>query len=116
MHRRVMLREAVASRIEGDVVDADRVGFAGDHAQQPEPVGRRPDPLALGPADAAADEALDAAILVHYAEGGVLSVGQLADSVRYQLKDAIQIQDAGDAASGGVNRSQLVGGLAGAGF
>jgi hypothetical protein len=61
VHRRVVRREAVAARVRGDVVDADRVGLAGDHAEQAVAVRRRPDPLALRPADAAGDEALDAA-------------------------------------------------------
>jgi hypothetical protein len=40
-------------------------------------------------------------------------VGQLAHAVRDQLQDAIQVQHAGDAAGGRVQRGQLVGGLPG---
>jgi len=47
-----------------------------DHAEQAVAVRRRADPLTLDPADAARDKALDPALLVDDAEGGVLGVGE----------------------------------------
>ena len=75
---------------------------------------QRPDPLTIRPADAAGDEPLDAALLIDDAECRVLGMGKFADSVRDELQDAVQVQDAGDAAGGRVERGELVGGLAGA--
>ena len=112
VHRRVVRREAVAARVGGDVGTRIGCGLARDHAEQAVAVRRGADPLALGAADAAGDEPLDAAVLVDDTEGGVLGVGQLADAIGDQLQDAVQVQDAGDAAGGSVEGGQLVRGLA----
>ena len=106
-------REAVAAGVSADVVDADGLRIAGDDAEQAVAVRRRSDPLALRPVDAAGDEALDPEVLVDDAERRVLGVGKLADAVRDQLKDAVQIQDAGDAARRRVERGKFVGRLSG---
>ena len=75
---------------------------------------QRTDPLALGAGEAARDEPLDAEVLVDDAEGGIFGMGEFADAIRDELEDSIQVQDTGDAASGRVDRRQLVGGLTGA--
>ena len=114
MHRRVIGGEAVAAVVHDDVVDAHRMAGDDDHAEQAVAVRRRADPLSLRAAHAAGDEALDPTFLINDAQGRVLSVGQLADAIRDQLQDSIHVQHAGDAARGGVEGGQLVGGLTGA--
>ena len=106
-------REAVAARIVADIADADGVRLARDHTQKAVAVGRRTDSLAVRAADAAGDEPLDTEVLIHDSEGRILGVGELADAVRDQLQNAIQIKDAGDAASCRVHGGQFVRGLTG---
>ena len=113
VHLGVVRWEAVAARVRGNVVDADRTSLECNHTKEPEPVWRRPDPLAVGTADAAGYESLEPVVLVHDAQGCVLGVDQLADAVRNELQDSVQIQDAGDAPRGRIERRQLVGGLSG---
>jgi hypothetical protein len=111
----MICRETETAGVRPDVVDTDGVSFAGNHAEQALAVWRRADPLALRPADAAGDEALDAEVLINDAQGRVLGVGKFADPIRDELEDAIQIKHAGDAARGSVHRGQLVRGLTGPG-
>ena len=112
-HGRVVRREPVALRVAGDVGDPVGPILADDQPEQPAAVRQVADRGAIVVADAARDEALDGAVAVDDADGGVLRVDELAHPVDDHLQHAVDVEHAADAAHRLVEREQLARGAVG---
>ena len=73
---------------------------------------QRPDPLTIGARDAAGHETLHHAVVVDDAERRILGADQLPDAVDNLLEHAVQGDQPGNAAGGGVERLETFRGLA----
>ena len=96
VHRRVVRREPVAARIDGDVRDPERAVLLDDQAEEAVAAREWAD---RGPGLAAhpgRDEALDDAVRVDGPEGRVVRADQQPDLVHDDLQDIIDGLQAGD--------------------
>ena len=102
VHRRVVRREPVSSRIDGDVGDAERAVLLDDQAEEPVAARQRPD---RGPGLAAhpgRDEALDHAVRMDRPEGRVVRPDEQPDLVHDHLQDIVDGLQAGDRPGRGI--------------
>ena len=109
VHRRVVRREPVASRIDGDVRDAERAVLLDDQAEEAVAARQWAD---RGPglaADPGRDEALDDAVRVDGPEGRVARPDEQPDLVDDHLQDIVDRLQAGDGPGRGIEGVDDVG-------
>ena len=109
MHRRVIRREPVSSRIDGDVRDAERAVLLDDQAEEAVAAREWAD---RGPGLAAhprRDEALDHAMPVDGPEGRVVRPDEQPDLVDDHLQDIVDGLQAGDGPGRGIEGVDDVG-------
>ena len=99
VHRRVIRREPVAPRIDGDVRDPERAVLPDDEAEEPVAPGQVPDPRPGLAVDPGGDEAFHDAVGVDDAEGRVSGPDERTDLVDDDLQDVldpVQLRDRAD--------------------
>ncbi len=113
VHRRVAGRKARATRVVGDVGDEVRATLPDDEAEQASATRRIADPRPLGGIEAAGDEAVDLALGIDDAKGGIARLGQVADAVDHELEDGLDVEHRGDGAGGDVEGRHALGHVTG---
>ncbi len=98
VHRRVVRREAVATRVDRDVGDPERLVLADDQAEEAMAAGQGADRRPRRRAHAGRDEALDDAVLVDDAQRGVARPDERPDLVDDDLQDLVDGDQPGDRA------------------